>query len=63
MDRNEWLAECSARLQEHWTHIDPEQLDEVAGLLLDSNDGVKWAALPPRVAAESWLRQGMPNVY
>ena len=63
MDRQGWQEECSRRLQEHWEHIDPEQLDEVAGLLYEGHAGRFWNKLPPREAAETWLRLGMPNVF
>ena len=63
MDRSEWIAKCSARLQQHWTHVDPDELDEVAGLLYDGHVERVWRELPPREAAETWLRLGMPNVY
>lgn len=53
-----WIAACSHRLQRRWRSVAPEQLEELAETL--------WAdehlrALDPDVAADEWLRRGIPD--
>ena len=54
MDKQEWIARCSARLHAQWPTVPQEQLVEVA------------AEIPSEVqrqveAPVQWLRQGIPN--
>ena len=48
-----WLAAVSARLQQRWPTIDPEQLDDLA---LDLWRDEKLRAMEPERAADEWLR-------
>jgi hypothetical protein len=58
MDRQEWVARCSARLHAQWPRLQREQRDEVATEI--QNDS-RWQQLEPERAAVEWLRQGIPD--
>lgn len=58
MDKNEWVARCSARLLAQWSRILREQRYEVAVEL--HCDG-RWKQLEPEHAAAEWLLQGIPG--
>ena len=55
MDDREWVAQCAARLAEHWHSetVDPRDLDNIA---LCMSEKMEYRALPPRDAAAEWLR-------
>ncbi|HEX6704933.1 MAG TPA: hypothetical protein VF169_09255 [Albitalea sp.] len=53
---SEWVARCSARLQQQWRTVDPAQLDEVAFELWSD---ARWRMFEPETAAVEWLRQGV----
>jgi hypothetical protein len=54
----DWIAGCSARLQQQWPTIDPTRLDDLA---IDLSRDDRWRALEPQRAAVEWLRQGIPS--
>jgi hypothetical protein len=58
MDRQEWVARCSARLRARWPRVPQEQLDEVAG---EIQRHVQRQIDEPERAAVEWLRQGIPT--
>lgn len=58
MDRQEWIARCSARLHAQWPTVPQEQLAEVA---LEIQSRVQRQLEEPEAAAFEWLRQGIPN--
>jgi hypothetical protein len=60
MNRQEWIARCTARLREQWPRLALEQLQEVAEEL--HHDAQRQLEEPER-AATQWLRQGMPEVH
>jgi hypothetical protein len=60
MDRQEWIARCSARLREQWPRLALEQLQEVAGEL---HDDTRRRLEEPERAAVLWLKQGLPKVH
>lgn len=60
MNRQEWIARCSARLREQWPRLTIEQLQEVAEEL---HDDTQRQLEEPERAAVQWLRQGMPKVH
>ena len=55
MDNREWVAQCAARLAEHWHSetVDPSDLDNIA---LRMAEEPQYRAMPPRDAAVEWLR-------
>jgi hypothetical protein len=59
MDRQEWIARCSARLHAQWPTVPQEQLVEVA---VEIQCQVQRQLEEPERAAFEWLRQGIPNV-
>jgi len=58
MERNEWIARCSARLHAQWPRLAREQRDEAAAELWGNE---RWRQLEPERAAVEWLRQGIPQ--
>lgn len=58
MDRQEWIARCSARLRTQWPTVPAEQLTEVAA---EIQLRVQQQLENPQCAAVEWLRQGMPT--
>ena len=58
MDRQEWIARCSARLHAQWPTVPAEQLTEVAA---EIQLRVQRQLEDPQCAAVDWLRQGMPD--
>jgi hypothetical protein len=60
MNRQEWIARCSARLREQWPRLALDQLQEVAAQL---HDDTRRQLEEPERAAAQWLRQGMPEVH
>jgi len=58
MDRQEWIARCSARLHAQWPRVPHEQLDEVAA---EIQRKVQRQLEEPERAAVEWLRRGMPD--
>ena len=59
MDDNQWVAQCSARLAEHWDSncVDPSDLDNIALCMAREP---AYRALDPRVAAAIWLSPVLP---
>ncbi len=53
-----WIAACSHRLQRRWRTVAPEQLEEVAETLWADE---RLRALDPDIAADEWLRRGIPD--
>ena len=47
-----WIAACAHRLQQQWRTVDPLQLEEAAAELWKDE---RLRALPPDVAAVTWL--------
>jgi hypothetical protein len=60
MNRQVWIARCSARLREQWPRLALDQLQEVAAQL---HDDTRRQLEEPERAAVQWLRQGMPEVH
>ena len=60
MEKQEWIARCSARLREQWPRLTLEQLREVAEHL---HDNTQRQLEEPERAAVQWLRQGIPEVH
>jgi hypothetical protein len=58
MERDEWIARCSARLHAQWPRLSREQRDEAAAELWADE---RWRLLEPEQAAVEWLRQGIPQ--
>jgi len=58
MDKQEWIARCSARLHAQWPTVPQEQLVEVAA---EIQSEVQRQLEAPELAAIQWLRQGIPN--
>ena len=54
-----WVAACSARLQQHWKTIDPQRLDDLAQDLA-RDERLRW--MTPAEAAVEWLSLGIPTV-
>jgi len=51
MTAREWIARCSARLQQQWRTVDPDQLDDLANdLWADLGSGGGSPALPIKIA-------------
>jgi len=57
MTAREWIARCSARLQQQWRTVDPDQLDDLANDLWADE---KLRRMPAELAAVEWLSQGIP---
>jgi hypothetical protein len=53
----EWIARCSAQLQQRWRTINPDQLDDLAN---DLWGDVELRRLAPEKAAIEWLGRGIP---
>ena len=60
MEKQEWIARCSARLREQWPRLALEQLQEVAEQL---HDNTQRQLEEPEHAVVQWLRQGIPEVH
>ena len=58
MDRQEWIARCSARLHAQWPRVPAEQLQEVAS---EIEQAVHQQLNEPELAAVEWLRQSIPD--
>lgn len=48
-----WIAACAHRLHRQWHSVDPDDLEQVASMLL--RDG-RFAAMAPDEAAAEWLK-------
>ena len=53
---SEWIDRCSIRLQQHWHHVEPTQLDDVA---IDLWGDEHWRRMAPEEAAVEWLKLGV----
>ena len=58
MDRNEWIARCTARLHAQWPRVPEAQLDEVAE---EIRQNAARQVDEPEHAASEWLRHGIPD--
>lgn len=59
MDRQEWVARCSARLHERWPRVPDAELRELAEEL---HRRAQQQLEEPELAAVDWLRRGLPDV-
>ena len=53
----QWIALCSARLQERWRTVNPDVLDDLANDLWSDEE---LRRLKPELAATEWLSRGLP---
>jgi hypothetical protein len=58
VERQDWIARCSARLHERWPRLAEEELREVAA---EIQREVQRQVDEPEHAATAWLRQGLPD--
>ena len=58
MNPHEWTWRCAEKLHEQWPRVDPGDLVNVAEALHREE---RWKYMEPKVAAEQWLRQGIPE--
>jgi hypothetical protein len=58
VNRQEWIARCSARLQAQWPRVPREQLIEVAAELRREHECQE---SQPERAASAWLALGIPD--
>lgn len=59
MERQEWVARCSARLHERWPRVPDAELRELAEEL---HGRAQRQLEEPELAAVDWLRRGLPDV-
>lgn len=53
----QWIARCSARLQQRWRTVSPDLLDDLANDLWGDEE---LRRLKPEQAATEWLSRGLP---
>ena len=58
MNPHEWTWRCAERLPEQWPRVDRVDVKHIAEALHREE---RWKGMEPQVAAEKWLRQGIPK--
>jgi len=53
----QWITRCSARLQQRWRTVNPDQLDDLANDLWGDK---ALRRFEPEEAAVEWLSRGIP---
>ena len=57
MNRHEWTWKCAEALHLQWPRVDRVDLEHLAEALYQEP---RWSVLAPELAAQEWLRQGIP---
>ena len=58
MNPHEWTWKCAEELHLQWPRVDRVDLEHLAEALYHEP---RWSALAPELAAQEWLRQGIPT--
>jgi hypothetical protein len=58
MNRHEWTWKCAEALHLQWPRVDRVDLEHLAEALYQEP---RWSVLAPELAAQEWLRQGIPT--